>query len=66
MGIHENELVLVTRAGTVGVEAENELAFAIVDSEAITVEEERGFEHCEVSLFFEKVPFFNHQLLLHS
>jgi len=66
MGIHENKLVLVTCEGTIGVEAEDEVALGIVDSEAITAEEEGCFEHCELRLFFEKVPFLHHQLLLHS
>ena len=52
MGIHENKLVLVTCGGTIGVKAEDEFALAIVDIEAITVEEEGCFEHCELRLFF--------------
>ena len=42
MGVHEDKLVPVADIGTVRVDSEDELAFAIVDGEAIAGEEERG------------------------
>lgn len=53
--IHENEFVSVASVGSVRVNSEDELALAVVDGEAITGEEERGFEDGEMDLFFEDV-----------
>lgn len=48
MRVHENEFISVTRIRTIRINSKNEFAFAIIDGEAITGEEERSFHDSEM------------------
>ncbi|KAF7814375.1 Protein LURP-one-related 12 [Senna tora] len=54
VGIHEDEFVLVAAVGAVGVDAEDELTFAVVDGEAVAGEEEGGLEDEELKMEMEE------------
>lgn len=63
--IHKNEFVRVASIGSIRVNSEDDSTLAIVDGEAITRKEKRGFENCEVDLFFEHIPFFQNHPFFH-
>lgn len=62
--IHENDFAGITGVGAVRVDSEDELAFAVVSSEAVAGEEKRGFPHGEMSLLLEQVAFLHNRAVL--
>ena len=63
-GVHENDFASIAGVGAVRVDSEDESAFAIVSSEAVAGEKERGFQHREMRLFFVHVAFLHDRAAL--
>jgi hypothetical protein len=64
-GVHENKFIFGFGIGTIGIEAEQNLSFGIVDDEAITGEEQRGLVDCELSLSREAEFLIHNYNLIH-
>lgn len=65
VGVHEDDFASVARVGAVRVDSEDELALAVVDSEAIAGEEEAGFANGEEGLLIKYEPRILKQPLFH-
>lgn len=52
VGVHKNEFNLVTGVGAVRVNTEDQLTSAVINSEAVVLEKQRGFKNGEMGFLF--------------